>query len=87
MLSVRLVIKRIASGEYFIYHHTKRVHIRRLCRSAILLPELLGSQQLWGHAESRATSSDRSHFSWSTWREGRKPEVSKASLSGHFVGD
>ena len=81
------VIKRIESGEYFIYHHPESVDISRLCRSAILLPEVLGIQQLWCHVEGSTASSVRGHLSWSARGESRKSEVGKASSSGCFVSN
>ena len=57
-----LIVERVKPGEYFIYHHAKSVHIRRLRRSDFRSPKLLGVQQLRGHEEGCATSSGRGHL-------------------------
>ena len=64
-----LAMERIKPGEHFIYHHTKSIDIRRLCRPTICSPEFLGIQQLRGHVQGRAAGSCRGRLSWGTRSE------------------
>ena len=80
-----LVMERVQSGEYFVYHHPQSVDIRRSRRPAARFPELHGIQQLRGHVGGCAATGGCGHLSWSTRCEGRESKVGEASLNRCFV--